>query len=75
LHEWGIRLDALDESEISALEQFLETNRGCFGGFTFTDPWDGAVYSDWSLAADELDCISLEEIQARTSLTVIENPS
>jgi hypothetical protein len=75
LHEWEIRLSALDENEISALEQFLELNQGCFGSFTFTDPWDGTVYSNCSLATDELEFISLEEMQGKTSLTVIENPS
>ena len=75
LHEWEIHLAALDESEISAIEQFLEVNRGSFGSFTFTDPWDGTVYSSCSLAADELASLSLGEMQGKTSLTVIENPN
>jgi len=40
-NRWEIRLAALDESEMAALEQFFLDNQGGFGNFAFTDPWDG----------------------------------
>jgi hypothetical protein len=73
LHRWEIRLDALDESEMAALEQFFADNQGCFASFAFTDPWDATEYADCSLASDELDLTAMAEMQGRTSLTVIEN--
>jgi hypothetical protein len=66
-------LDALDESEMAALEQFFFDNQGGFGNFAFTDPWDGTQYADCSLASDELDLTAMAEMQGKTSLTVIEN--
>ena len=73
LHRWEIRLDALDESEMAALEQFFADNQGCFANFAFTDPWDATEYANCSLASDELDLTVMAEMQGRTSLTVIEN--
>jgi hypothetical protein len=73
LHRWEIRLQALDESEMAALEQFFFDNQGCFGNFAFTDPWDGTQYADCSLASDELDLTAMAEMQGKTALIVIEN--
>jgi hypothetical protein len=75
LHQWVIQLSELDESEMTAFEQFFETNQGRFGSFAFTDPWDGTQYADCSLASDELALGSLAEMRGKTSLTVIENRS
>src|SRR5579871_3584019 len=73
LHQWTIQLDLLDEEELAALDQFFVTNQGRFGSFTFTDPWDGTVYPNCSLASDGLDLITSEEMNGATSLTVVEN--
>jgi hypothetical protein len=73
LRRWEISFDALDESEIAALEQFFADCQGCFGSFAFTDPWDGHEYPDCRLASDELESIAMAEMQGRTSLTIVEN--
>ena len=73
LHRWEIRLAALDEGEMAALEQFFADNQGCFGDFAFIDPWDETQYDNCSLASDELDLTAMAEMRGRTSLTVIEN--
>ena len=52
LHQWTIQLDLLDESELAALDQFFISNQGRFGSFSFTDPWDGTVYPNCSMAQD-----------------------
>lgn len=73
LHQWEIRLDQLDESEMAALEQFFAACQGRFGSFAFTDPWDGHVYPDCSFSTDELNLTSLDEMNGRTSLSLREN--
>ncbi|HWC99460.1 MAG TPA: DUF2460 domain-containing protein [Candidatus Sulfopaludibacter sp.] len=75
LRRWTIRLDALDESEMAAVEYFFVQNQGQCGTFSFTDPWDGAVHANCSLASEELSLEWTDEMRGRTSLTVIENRS
>ena len=75
LHRWEIRLNALDEAEVAALDAFFWSNQGSLGSFSFTDPWDGTAYTDCSLATDEMDLTSLAEMYGRLSLTVVENRS
>jgi phage-related protein len=55
LKKWLIRLDLLDESELTALEEFFSSQAGRFGSFAFTDPWDNTVHSDCSLDSDQLE--------------------
>jgi hypothetical protein len=73
LHQWTIRLNELDESEMAAFGQFFQANQGRLGSFTFTDPWDGTAYANCSLASDELTLGSLAEMRGKTALTVIQN--
>ncbi len=54
LRQWTIRLDLLDEAELSNLQVFFLSEEGRAGSFTFTDPWDGAVYSNCSFGSDTL---------------------
>jgi phage-related protein len=55
LRRWVIRLDLLDESELTALEVFFVSEGGRAGLFSFTDPFDSTVYASCSFDADELD--------------------
>jgi Fe-S-cluster formation regulator IscX/YfhJ len=73
LHRWIIRLDELDETEMAALEQFLESNQGSFGDFSFTDPWDNQVYGNCSFGSDAINLTSVEAMRGNTSVTVKEN--
>jgi hypothetical protein len=73
LHRWEIRLAELDEGEMAALESFFADNQGSFASFAFTDPWDGAVYANCSLASDAADLTSVGEMRGQTGLTVAEN--
>src|SRR5580693_8130244 len=75
LHRWVFQLSELDESEMAAFERFFDENQGRLGSFAFTDPWDGTLYADCSLASDELALGSLAEMRTTTSLTVVENRS
>jgi len=73
LHQWIIRLDKLDETEMASLENFFLSNQGSFASFVFIDPWDGTSYPNCSVASDQLQMSSVAELQSMTSLTVIEN--
>ena len=73
LCQWQIALRLLDEQEMRSVEQFFEENAGCFGNFEFTDPWDGQVYPNCSLASDQLPLDLLAELRGATTLTVLAN--
>jgi hypothetical protein len=73
LHRWVIRLDQLDPTELAAIEDFFLTNQGAFASFSFTDPWDSAVYSNCSISADNLGTMTKEELQNLASITIVEN--
>jgi len=73
LHRWVIHLDLLDEGEMAQMDAFFAENQGQLASFSFTDPWDGTQYANCSLAADQVDLISVGELSGQTSLTVVEN--
>ena len=73
LHMWEIRLDKLDEGEMASIELFFSENQGSFGNFSFTDPWDGQVWPNCSLASDSLSLASSGEMQGDVVLKVVEN--
>ena len=73
LHRWEIRLAQLDETEMAALATFVETSQGAYGTFAFTDPWDGRVYPNCSLSADELALTAAGEMNGAVTLTIVEN--
>ena len=71
--QWEIQLSDLDEGELAAVEEFFLASQGAFGSFTFTDPWDGQVYDNCSVAADELTLASVAEMRGSTKLTIVRN--
>jgi hypothetical protein len=73
LRRWIVRLDMLDEGELAALENFFIASQGKVGSFSFTDPWDGAEYSDCSLEGDEFQFELQAEMRGETELVVREN--
>ena len=73
LHRWTIRLSELDETEMTELEHFLDSNQGSFGQFAFTDPWDNQTYSNCSFASDAMNLTSVDEKRGNTSVVVKEN--
>jgi len=57
------------------MDAFLMANQGQAVSFSFTDPWDGTVYSNCSLGGDEMDVTAVGVMRGRTSVTVVENRS
>jgi hypothetical protein len=70
LRRWTIRLDLADEGELAAVDAFFAEQQGALGAFSFTDPWDGAVYPDCSIDGDEL-LVTLEGPERGKSRIVI----
>jgi phage-related protein len=73
LRRWVIQFDLLDESELVNLEQFFESEGGRAGSFSFTDPWDGTVYSNCSFDSDVLALEFRTVGDGATSVVVKEN--
>jgi hypothetical protein len=73
LRQWVIRLDLLDESELANLELFFEDEDGRAGSFSFTDPWDGTVYTSCSFGSDEMALEFQEIARGKTQVVVKEN--
>ncbi|MGE5647839.1 MAG: DUF2460 domain-containing protein [Acidobacteriota bacterium] len=66
---WVIELALLDDTEMSELCDFFQSQQGRFGTFSFTDPWDGTVYPNCSFGDDEL-LLQLSD-EGRGSLRVV----
>jgi hypothetical protein len=75
VHRWLIKLNALDETEISRISELFRDEAGASGSFTFTDPWSGTTFADCSFEQDELAEELLGEMTAGTTLIIRENPS
>ncbi len=73
LRRWLIRLDALDEQEMAALEAFLEAAQGRQESFAFVDPWDGSQHADCSLENDAHSLEFKELFQGRAMVVIREN--
>jgi phage-related protein len=75
LHRWIVTLDLLTDSEMNGLREFFRIQNGAAGQFSFTDPWDGAVYANCSLETDEMTEVLEAEGQGKTALVIRENPN
>lgn len=75
LHRWTVLLSLLDEGELQQLREFFRVQQGQFASFEFTDPWDGAVYSNCSLASDVMDDVVRDGFDGGTRLIIRENRS
>jgi len=73
LHRWTIPLDLLDETELAAIEAFFLSNQGRFASFAFVDPWDGTSYPNCSIANDQLELRSMQELRCSVTLSITEN--
>jgi len=49
---WVIDLALLNETEVGALREFFEEQKGAWGTFRFTDPWTGATFNSCSFDDD-----------------------
>ena len=70
LRRWVIRLDLLDESELTGLQDFFVSEGGRAGVFSFTDPFDSTVYASCSFDADELDLTFGGFAEGKTTVSI-----
>lgn len=73
LKRWLIRLELLDESELSSLEEFFVQQGGKAGTFSFTDPWDGTVHANCSFDGDTMTAEYRGQGDSAASVVVREN--
>ena len=73
LRQWRLRLNALDESELTAVIEFFVAMRGSLGRFEFEDPATGEVVPNCRFDDDELELSSSGEFNGQTALTVRES--
>ena len=73
LREWTIRLELLDDSELAALRDFFEAQKGQFGSFTFVDPRDNTAYADCSFSDDRMSIELAAESRGGATLVIREN--
>jgi hypothetical protein len=71
--QWMLRLDLLDEAEISSLSRFFTGQNGAAGVFSFSDPWDGTVYPSCSFVGDGMVAGFDGGSRSKTTLTIREN--
>lgn len=75
MRRWLVRLDLLDERELSNLQTFFVSEQGRSGSFSFTDPWDEKEYRDCSLDQDSFESELSGETRAQAVLIVKQNRS
>ena len=73
LRRWTIQLNMLDDAELSALDQFFNSQQGRFEIFSFVDPWTQSTIPSCSVEQDVLDYDLSGEMRGSTSLVVVEN--
>jgi len=75
LKRWTLRLDLLDDAELHEMGEFLATQGGRAGTFSFTDPFDGIVYANCSFEQDEIALEYLGASGGRVVVRIKENKS
>jgi phage-related protein len=73
LKRWLIRLELLNEGELTNLEEFFREQGGRAGTFSFTDPWDGTVYTSCSFEGDAMTSEHRGPGDGATAVVVKEN--
>ena len=59
---WMVRLDRLDDGELSRLEEFFVSRQGRLTPFEFVDPWDNIAYQECHFETDSAR-MEFEELQ------------
>ena len=73
LHAWRVQLDLLSDVERAAVDAFFVTQQGAAQTFSFTDPWDGAVYPNCRVGGDDLRSMELNELRSKLTVEILEN--
>ncbi len=75
LRRWVVRLEQLDEAEMAALDEFFLAHSGELQDFSFTDPWDEAVFPSCRLGEGEFTSQFPSGEYGNATLIICENRS
>ena len=70
LRKWTLKLDLLDEQELSSVIAFVEQQGAA--PFAFTDPATGAVASKCVIAGNQMDVTMTREMSGQTTVIIEE---
>jgi hypothetical protein len=70
LRRWTVKLDQLDETELSALIDFVDAQGG--ETFSFTDPVSGATVANCVIGGEQFDATLTGEMTGRASIVIEE---
>ena len=70
---WMIGLQALDETEVQGLRNFVVQMNGATGEFSFKDPWDGTMYPSCSIEGGAVADVLRGPMSAAMKLVIREN--
>ena len=72
-HRWSVSFDVLDEAELQNIRSFVQQMNCAVGVFSFTDPWDGTVYTNCSLEGESTTDLLRGPLESGTSMIIREN--
>jgi hypothetical protein len=70
LRQWSIKLDQLDDEELSAVIAFVEQQGSAT--FAFTDPVTGAEAATCAIAGEQFDAVMKGEMSGQTTIEIEE---
>jgi hypothetical protein len=70
LRQWAVKLDLLDERELSAVIAFVEGQGSAV--FAFTDPVSGSIAASCVISGEQFDATMTNEMSGRTTVVIEE---
>jgi hypothetical protein len=70
LRRWTVKLDRLDETELSALIDFVDAQGSA--PFSFTDPTTGAAVTNCVISGEQFDATMTGEMTGQASIVIEE---
>jgi hypothetical protein len=75
LKRWLVRLEQLDDAELTILDDFFRQHNGSLDSFEFTDPCTGATLTNCSFVTDSFLLEYAAQDRGRAALVIVENRS
>jgi hypothetical protein len=71
---WTVRLNLLDDTELTEVREFFVNRRGRFETFDFEDPWTETVVPNCRFAEDAFEAWCLGEVDNTAEVRIVETP-
>jgi hypothetical protein len=72
LRRWVVKLDLLDEQELSAVIDFIDQQES--DSFAFTDPVSGNVIAKCVIAGEQFEAVMTGEMNGQATVVIEETP-